>query len=177
MSRILDAMSKMNRIGAVPLLWVNAAIAFFVASTHAAFLALVRAGKGPPGMSDDVWFTYITIPIALVVLVAAILALARSRMRASILKLQSISLLLGAVGLAYFGVRVAIVGVPSGVTFVWNPVLFALALAYPVYLVQRSFSSEGAASNKLALQAPLWALGASVLISAAVMWRVASVAA
>ena len=58
----------------------------------------------------------------------------------------------------------------------WNPIFFAFVVAYPVYLMQRSFARDGAPLNALAVQSPLWAIGLSIAISAAVMWRMANVA-
>jgi len=176
MSRVIDALTKLNGIGPAVLLWTNAVIALLVGISHVGFLLVIRAGKTPPGVAEDVGFTYITIPAAVVVLVTAIVALVKSPLRWPVLKFQSAVLVLGALVAAYFGVRVAILGIPSGTNLVWNPVFFAFVVAYPVYLLQRSFARDGAPVNAVALQSPLWALGVSIAISAAVMWRVANAA-
>ena len=172
----MDAVTKLNRIGPVALLWVNAAIALLVAVAHTGFLLLVRAGKASPEMAADADLTYITIPLAIAILATAIAALIKASLRWPTLKVQALVLVLGALFMTYDGIRVAISGIPPGVNFVWNPLLFAFAVAYPVHLLQRAFARTDAPLKPVALQAPLWAIGASVVISAAVMWRVLNVA-
>ena len=176
MSRLTGALTKLNGIGPGALLWTNAVIALLVGISHAGFLLVIRAGKASPGAAEDIGFTYISIPVAVVVLATAIAALVKPSLRWPVLRFQAVVLALGALGAVYFGVRVAMFGIPAGTNFVWNPVFFAFVVAYPVYLLQRSFAREGAPVNAVAVQSPLWALGVSIVISAAVIWRVANVA-
>jgi len=164
-------MRKLNRLSDRGLLWIHAAIGFFVALAHGGFLLLARAGKAP---LDEAKFTYITIPIALIVLASAIVAILRLSLRANVLKFHAVVLGLAWLGAMYFSVQVAVVGIPPGVNFVWNPVFFAFVAAYPIYLVQRAFPALSA--HEWAVVAPVWAVAASVVLSAVVMWRIANVA-
>ena len=101
MSRVIDTLTKLNGIGPVVLLWANVAIALLVVIAHTGFLLVVRAGKAPPEVAEDIGFTYITIPVAVLVLVTAVAALAKAPLRWPVLKFQSVVLVLGALSAAY----------------------------------------------------------------------------
>jgi hypothetical protein len=171
MSRAADVMRKFNQISESRLLWTHAVIGLLVAFSHGSLLLLVGEGKVP---IDDLRFTYITIPLALIVLVTAIAAIARTSLRTGVLKWHAVILGVAWFGAMYFSIRIAAVGIPQGVNFVWNPVVFAFVVGYPVYLTQRAFPQL--AAHHWAVVAPLWAVAGSILLSAVVMWRMGNVA-
>ena len=166
-------MTKWNHANIAPLLWINIALGTFVLLAHGGFILLVRAGKAPQ-YADDLGMAYVTSAIALLIVATAIAALFKAPLRMPILKVQSVILVIAAIAMILYGATVALAGIPPGKNFVWNPVLFAFVVAYPIFLVQRAFAR--AAPSPVALQAPLWAAAISVVISAVIMWRISSVA-
>jgi len=176
MSRVTETMAKLNGISVVALLWVNAVIAMFAIVANTGFALVVKFGKTPPEIADHVGDAYVSIVQAVLFLATAIAALVKPSFRGPVLKLHSVLLLAAATLTTYYGLEVAIFGVPRGVNFVWNPVIFAFFVAYPIYLAQRSFARPEAPVNAVAVQAPLWAIGGSIVLSAVVMWRVWNVA-
>jgi hypothetical protein len=160
-------MDRLDRISPTAFLWVNALLCLFVLLAHGGALLLVRAGKSPE-MADQVAIAYFTLPAALVSLGFALTALFRTEALGFTLKIHSIVLLGLAVYMAYFGVNLAIKGIPADVRFAWNPLLFAFVVGYPVLLLQRAFPNHRLTAFRYA---PLIAVGISVLISVAVYWR------
>ena len=100
MSRVIDTLTKLNGIGPVVLLWANVAIALLVVIAHAGCLLVVRR-ESAAEVAEDIGFTYITIPVAVLVLVTAVAALAKAPLRWPVLKFQSVVLVLGALSAAY----------------------------------------------------------------------------
>jgi hypothetical protein len=164
-----EAMDRLDRISPTAFLWTNALLCLFVLLAHGGALLVVQAGKAPE-MADAVAIAYFTVPVALVSLGFALVAFFRTAALALTLKVHSIFLLSLAVYMAYFGLSAAIGGIPTGVRFAWNPLLFAFVVGYPVLLIQRAFPNHGF-STPAFRYAPLIAVGISVLISVAVYWR------
>jgi hypothetical protein len=164
-------MHKLYQTGDRRLLRNHLIVGFLVALSHGVFLLLAQQGKAP---LDEARFTYITIPLALILVISSIAAIVHLSLRAATLKFHAVVLGLSWLGAMYFSIRVALFGVPIGVSFVWNPLIFALVVAYPIYLVPRAFPPLSA--SKWAAIAPLGAVALSILLSAVIMWRIANAA-
>ena len=145
------------------LVWINLFVAGFVLVAHGG-AAIV--GKTIP------LALYVTIPASVLLLSLSIYALLFPERQQHVLRLQSGLLMAGWAGMLFFSVDIAFNGVSfDDKRFSWNPILFALVCAYPIYLARRAFFQ--------ARDMPFWlryahviAAVASVVISVLVFRRI-----
>ena len=169
LNRIVDAL---DRISPRWLLAINALISLFVLVAHSGWLLLVRAGKGA-GTQSDISLVYLTIPLAAVGLVLALVGFALPATRVWVLRAQALLLLFLAMFILQFAWRVVEGGAPEGGRFAWDPILFAFLCAYPVYLARRTLFPSAAASQIVPRYSHLFAFAASFIVSALVIYHAA----
>ena len=169
LNRIVDAL---DRISPRWLLAINALISLFVLVAHGGWLLLVRAGKGAATQSD-IGLVYVTIPLAAIGLVLALVGFGSVTARIWVLRAQALLLLLLVLFMLQFAWRVVQGGALEGGRFAWNPILFAFLCAYPVYLARRTLFPSAAASQIVPRYSHLIAFGASFIVSALVIYHAA----
>ena len=144
-------------------LWINLFVGVFVVVSHIGAMLVSK---------DFPRFVYVTIPVSVVLLSLSIFALVSREREQSILKFQSVMFLVGLVAALLFSVDLAINGLPPAIKrFSWNPILFALVCAYPIYLVRRAFFIETTPPLWLKY-APIVAILFSALISGLVFRQI-----
>ncbi|MFO1304955.1 MAG: hypothetical protein U1F54_14565 [Burkholderiales bacterium] len=163
-----SAVDRLDAISFSRLLIPNGAIAIFVFLAHGGWLLLARAGKAPAG--DLRWVPYVSVPIALVFIALTLVAAFYPNTRERVLRIQALGLGCLAALCLLFALVVLAVG-PGTEQFVWNPVLFAFLLAYPVYQVRRVLVPPTALRKPLLRYAHIIAAALGLLLSMAVMWR------
>ena len=171
MSSFASAVERMDRIQAPVLLWINAALAAFVAIAHGGAVLVNRFGKAPE-ISDAIPKLYVSTSLALLGLALSVVGLMVPRARTATLRVQAILLLVFALGMVYFAVDLIFSAPPPSEKFAWNPVLFAFVVAYPIYLARRVLLTPNMSASRTWLFAPVWGVLVSALLSAVVIWRV-----
>ena len=169
LNRIVDAL---DRISARWLLAINTLIALFVLVAHSSWLFFVRAGKGAASQSD-IGMVYLTIPLAAVGLVLALVGFALPATRVWVLRAQALLLLFLVLFMLQFAWRLVEGGPPEGGRFAWDPILFAFLCAYSVYLARRTLFPSAAATQIVPRYSHLFAFGASFIVSALVIYHAA----
>ena len=175
MGRLLNTLERMDRVKVTTLLWVNAALAVFVALAHGGAIFIYHLGKAPE-IADQIPNLYVSASTAIIGVLLSLLGLTVLASRTILLKIQTVLLLILALGMVYFAIDVIAAGPMTNVKFSWNPVLFAFVVAYPVYLARRTLLPVRSNSPAAFLFTPVWAAAGSVLLSALVLWRVWSAA-
>ncbi|MCC8474949.1 hypothetical protein LN458_13245 [Xanthomonas arboricola] len=169
MKVINSVMDGLDRISSFAMLCINSALCAFVLLAHGGALLLVSTGKVPE-MAQRVAIAYVSVPAVLIALAFSVLAFIRREKLGTTLKVHAAILIGLAAYMLYVGLEVVFNGVPHGAGFSWNPILFAFVLGYPLLLTKRAFSWPS--FNRAPLRfAPLLAVGISLLISAAIYWR------
>jgi len=175
MNRLLNVLERMDRVKVTILLWVNAALAAFVALAHGGAIFVYHLGKVPE-IAEQLPNLYVSASTAIIGMMLSLLGLTVLASRTIVLKIQTVLLLILALGMVYFAIDVIAAGPAPNVKFSWNPVLFAFVVAYPVYLARRTLMPVRSSSPTAFLLAPVWAAAGSGLLSALVLWRVWSAA-
>ena len=117
------------------LIWINLLVAVFVLVAH--------GGAAIVGKTIPVAL-YVTIPASALLLSLSIYALLLPERQQQLLRVQSGLLMAGWVGMLFFALDLAFNGISGDVKRVsWNPILFVLVCAYPVYLVRRAYFHAG----------------------------------
>ena len=142
------------------MLKINLGISAFILVGHigGAFAFIAEAAEPKPTFWS---FLGVDDAVAIVVLVSAVAALAKSEFQWQALRIHAIVLSCLAVGWLVWAFTLAVGKLPHG-NFVWNPILFAFLCAYPVYLIRRTYLAD-------ALVTSAWARYAHVLVAAASM--------
>jgi len=115
---------------------------------------------------------YVTVPVAFFGLLLALLGWMISGSRAAVLKFHTFMLGCLAAFAAWYAVDIIATGMPADARFSWNPILFGFVIGYPVYLARRTLLPAAALDVPLLYYAHVIAIAVSVVLSAAVFWRV-----
>ena len=144
-------------------LWINLFVCAFVMVSHVGATLISK---------DFPRVVYVTIPVSVVLLSLSIFALVSREREQPILKFQSAVIMVGWLGALAFSVDLALNGVPPDIKRVsWNPVLFALVCAYPIYLMRRAFFIKTTPPLWLKYS-PIVAILVSALIRGLVFWQI-----
>ena len=144
-------------------LWINLIVCALVAVSHVGATLISK---------DFPRVVYVTVPVSVVLLSLSIFALVSRERDQPILKFQSVVIMIGWIAALVLSVDLALNGLPSDVKrFSWNPILFALVCAYPVYLMRRVFFIKKTPPLWLKY-APIVAILVSALISGLVFWQI-----
>jgi len=167
---------RLDRVSLSALLFANGLLCLFVLLAHGGALLLVRSGK-PNVFGAAFELVYLSIPVACVSILLALLAWLAPRTREVVLRVHTFVLGCLAALAVWFAVDVIATGVPRTAEFVWNPLFFAFLVGYPVYLVRRSLVSPAVLERPPFRYAHVIAVAVSLLLSALVYWRIYEAAA
>lgn len=152
------------------MLKINMGISAFILIAHigGAFAYLAETEEPKPGIfsllgTDDL--------IASLLLITAIIALVKTDILWSTLRIHTIALLVLTVTWIYWGITLAFGNIPEG-NFVWNPILFAFLCAYPVYLLRRTFLASNLSKSWVTNYAHVLIAGGSLVLSGIIIYRV-----
>jgi hypothetical protein len=134
-------------------------------------LLLVRSGK-PNDFGDAFELVYVTIPIALVSLLLTLLAWLAPRTRDMVLQIHTFVLGCLAAFVVWYALDIIVTGIPRTANFVWNPLLFAFLVGYPVYLARRTLISTASLERFAFRYAHVFAVAVSLVLSALIFWRI-----
>ena len=163
LSYIFDRIDGWDLVPLRRFLWINLFVCALVVVSH---LGAALVSKDFPR------FVYVTIPVSVVLLLLSIFALVSREREQPILKFQSAVIMVGWIAALAFSVDLALNGVGPDIKRVsWNPILFALVCAYPIYLMRRAFFIKTTPPLWLKY-APLVAILGSALISGLVFWQI-----
>ena len=162
---------RLDRVSLSALLVANGLLCLFVLLAHGSALLLVRSGK-PNVLGAGFELVYLSIPIAFVSILLALLAWRAPRMRETVLRVHTLVLGCLAAFAVWYAVDVIVTGVPRTAEFVWNPLFFAFLVSYPVYLVRRTLVSPAVLERPPFRYAHVIAVGVSLLLSALILWRI-----
>lgn len=136
MTRLLR--SLLAKIDAWPprvLLWVNLALAGFIALAHGGALLAIHAHP-MPGAPDIERLAMVSLPLAGVVLGSAVLGLAVTRTQRLVLAFHGVVFLAAATLEVAWGISLLVHGIPAG-SFSWSVGLFSVSVAYAVIVFSR----------------------------------------
>jgi hypothetical protein len=172
MNWVARTVDRLDEIGPRWLLLPNVCFAVFILLAHGGALFLARIGRGAE-LAGAGEYLYISIALAVIALATALLAWVLPRSLLWVLKLHSLLLVALAVYILQFALSVVAFGVPRG-NFTWNPALFAVVVAYPVYLARRVLLPPSALRLSILRYGHVVVALLSFLISAGVFWRLST---
>lgn len=152
-------------------LWINAGLAAFVALAHGGALMLSRMQPQPQGM-DVKRVASVSLPLAALVLVTALLALGLRRIRPQVLALHGVIFLFAAAVQVVWGGSLLINGIPEG-NFSWSVGIFTAIATYAVFVHTRFAIPARMRSAPVIFYAPVIALVVAALIDIGVIIRFA----
>jgi hypothetical protein len=129
------ALSNVDRVPEHVLLWVNVALACFVALAHGGALALTYA-KPTPDAESIRQLALISLPLATLVILTAVAALFRGDYRKPTLGLHGWILVASAVAALVWASSLLYHGIPKG-NFAWTPGLMSVWACYSVFVASR----------------------------------------
>lgn len=162
-----DTIERLDQATPKTLLRINIALSLFVVLAHGLPLLLVKRSQLP----TEFLIAYVTAPMALVAALSGIGARFNPSMEGVVLKAHTVFLALMGTYMLYCSLHTLIVGVPAGAHFSWNPFLFGLVLAYPVYLMRRFLVPPSLRQSTAVQYAHVGVFVGSFAISAAVIAR------
>lgn len=171
MSPIANAIDRLDRVEVGTLLWINGAVAAFVVLAHGGALVVDRLGESPK-IAGQLPLLYLSAALGLVGLLLSLLGLAVVASRTAVVKAQTLLLLALAAGMVGFAFHIIAFGPAPDTNFSWNPLLFAFVIAYPAYMIRRTFMPLNERRSAAWRFAPVWAVAGSFVVSALVIWRV-----
>jgi len=169
-----DLVARWDQWKVANLLKVNLAIAFLILLSHIGG-ALVYISKSEEPKPSILSFASWDDLVAVLLLISAIAALVNAQLQSRVLRIHAIVLSLFALGWIYWGFALAIGGLPQATNFVWNPIFFAFLCAWPVYLLRRTFLADRLSSSFALNYSHVLVAGGTLLLSAAIMYRMANV--
>jgi len=171
MNWLTQMVDRLDHVKPNWLLVANAVVALLILIAHGGALLMVRSGKGEI-FGESTSTLYVSVPLAASAVALACAALIWAGSRTLILKIHAALLIGVAVYLLYYALFLISNGIPTIGRFTWDPVLFALFLAYPVYLARRVFVLPETLRNPAIKYAHVFALALSILLSSIIMWRI-----
>jgi hypothetical protein len=168
MSWIDRTVAGLDRVDDRAWLGVNVMLFGFVLLAHGGALLLMRLQPEavPPGFG----IVYLTVPLAIVLLLVGAVGFASARWRRPVLKVHAAALGLLMAWLTWFVVDVLAHGIPAGTRFSWTPFLYTAMVFYTCLFLRRTFASAAQAARWRAL--PFWAAGVAAVLDMTVMARV-----
>ena len=163
----------LDRVYSIPerkLIWVNIALAGFVALAHGGALAATYA-KPTPDASEIRQLAFISLPIASLVIVTAVAALIYAQLRPRVLALHGIILAVGESILLFWALGVLLNGIPDG-KFSWAVGFLTVSVCYVAALFCRFSIPSHLRSSWDIYYAPLFALICAVPVDVGVFLRV-----
>lgn len=164
-------LDKVYSISERKLVWVNIALAGFVALAHGGALAVTYA-KPTPDASEIRQLAFISLPIAAIVILAAAAALIYAQLRPRVLALHGIILAAGASFLLLWALGVLLNGVPEG-RFSWSLGFLTVLVFYAAVLFCRFSIPSHLRSSWGIYYAPIFALICAAPVDVGVFLRVA----
>ncbi len=152
------------------LVWVNIALAGFVALAHGGALALTYATPTPDA-SEIRQLAFISLPIVAVVLITAAIALISAQLRPKVLALHGILLAAGVGFLLLWALGVLFKGIPEG-RFSWSVGFLSASACYAAVLFYRFSIPLHLRSSRGTYYAPVIALACAVPVDIGVFFRV-----
>jgi len=152
------------------LLQTNLVLAALVAFAHS--IALLGARTHPPLQGSDVeHIATISLPLVALVLLTALLALARPPVRSGVLYLHGALLLVAAIAMFAWGIGLLIHGITGGERFTWRAGMFTMFIGYAVYVFTRYTLPAGFRSYSAVYFLPLIALVLAGIVDLGVLFR------
>lgn len=171
MNRLENWVDQLDHVQPRKLLWINFSIGTFVLLAHGPLLVLpyIAEIKGfevaPAG-------TFVSVPLALALIVTAVVALRRVSFITPAIKFHTIILMLCFTATIYYSSVVIIYGIPTGVGFTWNPILYAFLCAYPIYLFRLVFMRDRLHENIWLKCSHIAVAVLSLPVSGVIMWNI-----
>jgi hypothetical protein len=158
--------SKVDGIPERALLWANVALGCFIGLAHGGALAITYAQPSPDAESIQ-QLASISLPLAAVIVLTSVTALARVGFRRSVLALHGVIFGAAAVVTLLWAISILIWGLPDG-RFVWSVGMMSALVAYGFFVASRYSVPKSAREHAAVFYAPLIALVLSLPIDAAV---------
>ena len=163
-------LDKIYSISERKFVWVNFAIAVFVALAHGGALAITYS-KPTPDASDIRQLASISLPLAAAVILTAASALVYARLRPRVLKFHGIILAVGAGFLLFWALGVLLNGLPDG-RFSWSVGFLSVSVFYVAVLFCRFSIPSHLRSLWGVYYAPIFALICAAPVDVGVFLRV-----
>ncbi|MBI5696540.1 MAG: hypothetical protein HZC51_12555 [Nitrospirae bacterium] len=161
-----------RRIDEMPeflMLVINIGIACFIILAHGGWLAATMMQKNW-SMTDILPVALGSLPVALLIVISAAVALAREKYREKALAFHAIVLSLGAAGLLGWAIYMIIAGTPEG-NFSWGGGMLPLFCTYPVYMLRRTVLKQRIYSSSFIKYMHVWVLAISIFADLGVLGR------
>ena len=168
---LIRTVDRLDRVSLSALVIANALLCLFVLLAHGSALLLVHSGN-PNDFGAAFELVYVTIPVAFVSILLALLAWLAPSTREVVLRVHTFVLGCLAAFAAWYAVDVIGNGIPRTANFVWNPLLFAFVVGYPVYLARRTLMPATALERPAFRYAHVVAVVVSLVLSALIFWRI-----
>ena len=136
MRMITKAIARVDAVSIRALLLVDLGLAIFVGIAHGGGL-LVALAQDSPMLGFIRPVAIVSLPVAGLVIVTSLAALARPLWRLSVLTGHSIVLCLASLATLGWAVSLLVGGIPV-CNFAWSPGLMSVFCAYPFYLLRRT---------------------------------------
>ncbi len=128
-------LTRLDSISERKLLWVNVALAFFVALSHGGALAV--SSSAPTAQANEIrQLAMVSLPMAAFVILAAATAIWRPHLTRAVLGMHGAVLFVSAAALLLWALSILIGGLPSG-QFVWTTGLLTAWVGYAVFVMSR----------------------------------------
>jgi hypothetical protein len=162
-------LGKVDRIPESVLLWINVALAGFVALAHGGALAITYL-QSVPEAGDIRQIASISLPIAAVVILTGVAALVRANYRRAALAIHGVLLGVSAIAILLWALSLVAGGIPYA-NFAWSPGLMTAWVCYSVFVASRYSVPGRLRTRDSAFYAPLFTLVIAASVDVGVLMR------
>ena len=160
---------KLDKAAPKRLIKINMFISVFVCLAHGPALVLPLFSNIKDFQSVPL-LVFFSVPLALSAFIYAIYGLRKPEHQINVLKYHAALLLIMLGAIFIYSAFILINGIPIEKTrFVWNPILFAFLLSYPVYLARLVFAKNKIEKYFFIKYAHIYAVLLSAVISALII--------
>ena len=159
-------LAKFDAIPERVLLWVNVGLAAFVGVAHGGALAITYM-KPTPQADQIRQLASISLPIAALIVVTAVVALVQPTYRRPTLAIHGAAFALSSLALLVWALSLLVHGLPEG-NFAWSPGLMSIWICYSAFVASRYSVSPAMRHRSLLFYAPLVAIFVAIPIDVAV---------
>ena len=163
----------LDKVYSVPerkFVWINIVLAGFVAFAHGGALAVTYA-KPTPDAAEIRQLALISLPIVVIVILTAAVALVYAKLRPTVLALHGVILAVGESLLLFWALGLLVHGIPEG-RFAWSVGFLTASACYAAILFCRFSIPLHLRSSRGVYYAPIFAVACAAPVDIGVFLRV-----